>query len=64
MASHGTCATAMVIQVMLAITRERGAKMKGHKIDGVYRHWRRQFHTNAKNIMTSGAVVILVSVIG
>jgi len=28
----------MVIQVMLAITRDRGAKMKEHKIDGVYRH--------------------------
>jgi len=26
------------IQVMLAITRDRGAKMKGDKIDGVYRH--------------------------
>ena len=28
MASHGTCATTMVIQVMLAITHDRGAKMK------------------------------------
>ena len=28
----------MVMQVMLAITRDRGAKMKEHKIDGVYRH--------------------------
>jgi len=38
MGSHGTCATTMVIQVMLVITHDRGAKMKGHKIDGVYRH--------------------------